>query len=149
MSAEDVSRRGVIEGATVFGAAALVAPQRADAKVETKATKDFLAPATYNKFYQGKAPNTAPVVSTYFQSDNALKDSRSFWRNNYIVQQVVVHDERGCLRPRNEYTGAKSGTEDDEMCVQVKSKAIAANTRLAEEILSEFKTWSGIVSQKK
>jgi hypothetical protein len=35
------------------------------------------------------------------------------------------------------------------MCVSVKSKAIAANTRLAEEILSEFKTWSGVVSQKK
>lgn len=63
--------------------------------------------------------------------------------------QVAIHDERGCLRPRNEYTGPKSGTEDDEMCVAVKSKAIAANTRLAEEILSEFKTWSGIVSQKK
>ena len=72
MSAEDVSRRGVIEGATVFGAAALVAPQFADAKVETKATKDFLAPATYNKFYQGKAPNTAPVVSTYFRPDEVL-----------------------------------------------------------------------------
>jgi hypothetical protein len=68
MSAEDMSRRGVIEGATVFGAAALVAPQLADAKVETKASKDFLAPATYNKFYQGKAPNTAPVVSAYFRS---------------------------------------------------------------------------------
>ena len=62
MSAEDVSRRGVIEGATVFGAAALVAPQFADAKVENKQAKDFLAPATYNKYYQGKAPNTAPVV---------------------------------------------------------------------------------------
>ncbi len=67
MSAEDVSRRGVIEGATVFGAAALVAPQLADAKVETKETKGFLAPATYNKFYQGKAPNTAPIVSTIFR----------------------------------------------------------------------------------
>lgn len=63
MSTEEVSRRGVIEGATVFGAAALVAPQLANAKVENKKAKDFLAPATYNKFYEGKEPNTAPIVS--------------------------------------------------------------------------------------
>jgi len=123
MSTEDMSRRGVVEGAAVFGAAALVAPQLADAKVENVQSKGFLAPATYSKYYNGKTPNTAPVIA--------------------------IHDERGCLRPRNEYTGAKSGTEDDEMCVAVKSKTIAANTRLAEELLAEFKTWSGITSQQK
>ena len=63
MSAEDVTRRGVVEGAAAFGAAALVAPQIASAKVEEKASQGFLAPATYSKYYQGKAPNTAPVVS--------------------------------------------------------------------------------------
>ena len=62
MAAEDVSRRGVIEGAAVIGAAAVVAPQVSNAIYE-KDQKGFLAPTTYSKFYAGKAPNVAPVVS--------------------------------------------------------------------------------------
>lgn len=53
--------------------------------------------------------------------------------------QIQVHDERGCLRPRNEYSGAKTGTDDDEMCISVKARAIPASITLAESILSDFK----------
>lgn len=60
MSAE-VSRRSVVEGAAVAGAAIVAAPMGASAA--TKASKEFLSPDTYNKYYAGKNRDTAPIVS--------------------------------------------------------------------------------------
>ncbi len=60
MMAEDVSRRSVVEGAAVAGAAIVAMPMGASAA--TKASKDFLSPETYNKYYIGKNRDTAPIV---------------------------------------------------------------------------------------
>mmetsp|Transcript_25197 Transcript_25197/g.51260 ORF Transcript_25197/g.51260 Transcript_25197/m.51260 type:complete len:120 (-) Transcript_25197:80-439(-) len=111
MAESDVPRRSMIGGAALAGAAVIAAPKQSEAKD----SKDFLSPDTYSKFYSGKIRNTAPIIQ--------------------------VHDERGCLRPRNEYTGPKAGTEDDAMCVSVKARALAANVNLAESILSDFKIY--------
>jgi hypothetical protein len=100
MSTEEVSRRGVIEGATVIGAAALVAPQLASAKVETKQAKDFLAPATYSKFYNGKAPNTAPIVSSPKSLNLSPENSRENRLGLMFVLCMLILRISGCYSRR-------------------------------------------------
>nr|CAM33420.1 phycoerythrin alpha subunit 6 precursor [Guillardia theta] len=115
VAGSDVSHRSVLGGAAIDGAAAFTAPKFAEARDTAGAEKGFLAPQSYQSYRKGQLLNIAPVIQ--------------------------VHDERGCLRPRAEYTGAKVGTEDDAMCVSVKAKAIPANTNLAASILSDFQIY--------
>ena len=52
---------------------------------------------------------------------------------------ILIMDHRGCNRggANKEYTGAKAGGQDDEMCVKVSSQKIAASEAAAAEQLAE------------
>ena len=52
---------------------------------------------------------------------------------------ITIFDHRGCNRggPNKEYTGAKAGGKDDEMCVKVQSVKIAASEARAAAQLAE------------
>ncbi|EKX47392.1 phycoerythrin alpha subunit 6 [Guillardia theta CCMP2712] len=118
----DVSRRSVLGGAAIAGAAALTAPKFAEARDTAGAEKGFLAPQSYQSYRKGQLLNIAPVLTRVLSIDPG---PRRAW----------------LPPPRAEYTGAKVGTEDDAMCVSVKAKAIPANTNLAASILSDFQIY--------
>eukprot|EP00293_Proteomonas_sulcata_P005449 CAMPEP_0184326146 /NCGR_PEP_ID=MMETSP1049-20130417/142406_1 /TAXON_ID=77928 /ORGANISM="Proteomonas sulcata, Strain CCMP704" /LENGTH=119 /DNA_ID=CAMNT_0026648319 /DNA_START=611 /DNA_END=970 /DNA_ORIENTATION=- len=117
MMAQDVDRRSVVGGAALAGAAVVAGASSAEAA--DKPAQGFLAPSTYDKFYNGKAKNSAPFVT--------------------------VFDERGCNRPKKDYTGNKAGTYDDNMLVKVAMKGVGADLRAAEKVFDQFKpakpTW--------
>ena len=52
---------------------------------------------------------------------------------------ILIMDHRGCNRggANKEYTGAKAGNQDDEMCVKVSSQKIAASEAAAAKQLAE------------
>ena len=52
---------------------------------------------------------------------------------------ITILDHRGCNRggPNKEYTGAKAGNQDDEMCVKVQSSVIPASEARAAAQLAE------------
>jgi len=51
---------------------------------------------------------------------------------------ITVFDHRGCTAHTNkEYTGGKSGDQDDEMCVKVEQKKLAMNEAAAAKQLAE------------
>jgi hypothetical protein len=52
---------------------------------------------------------------------------------------ILIMDHRGCNRggANKEYTGAKAGGQDDEMCVKVSSQKIAASESAAAAQLAE------------
>ena len=52
---------------------------------------------------------------------------------------ILIMDHRGCKRggANKEYTGAKAGGQDDEMCVKVSSDKVAASEAKAAAMLAE------------
>ena len=52
---------------------------------------------------------------------------------------ITIFDHRGCNRggANKEYTGAKAGGQDDEMCVKVSSEKVAASEAKAATMLAE------------
>ena len=52
---------------------------------------------------------------------------------------ILIMDHRGCNRggANKEYTGAKAGGQDDEMCVKVSSEKVAASEAKAATMLAE------------
>ena len=53
--------------------------------------------------------------------------------------QIEIFEELGCSRPKKYYKGALTGTYDDNLCVKVKSKAIAADIRNAEAVFAKVR----------
>jgi len=53
--------------------------------------------------------------------------------------QIEIFEELGCSRPKKDYKGALTGTYDDNLCVKVKSKAIAADIRNAEAVFAKVR----------
>ena len=48
---------------------------------------------------------------------------------------ITVFDHRGCTAHKNqEYTGPKSGDQDDEMCVKVQSAKISVDSNVAAAV---------------
>jgi len=58
---------------------------------------------------------------------------------------ITIFDHRGCQRggPNKEYTGAKAGNQDDEMCVKVQSSVIPASESRAAAQLAESISFKG------
>lgn len=52
---------------------------------------------------------------------------------------ITIFDHRGCNRggPNKEYTGGKSGDQDDEMMVKVQSRFVFLNEKAAASFLNE------------
>jgi hypothetical protein len=47
--------------------------------------------------------------------------TKTFLSSNFYAPEVTIFDHRGCNRAPKEYKGGKTGDQDDEMLVRVKS----------------------------
>ena len=56
-----------------------------------------------------------------------------------IFVQIEVFEELGCSRPKKDYKGALTGTYDDNLCIKIKGKAIAADIRAAEKVFASVR----------
>lgn len=50
--------------------------------------------------------------------------------------QIEIFEELGCSRPKKDYKGALTGTYDDNLCIKIKGKALAADIRAAEKVFA-------------
>lgn len=70
-------------------------------------------------------------------------EAKSVWPSNK-APIITMFDGRGCSEHKNrEYTGAKTGTMDDEMCIKVQFERLPADETYAfgvlKEVLSQLK----------
>jgi len=111
--AEGVARRDAVAGAALAAGVAVVAPQAASARGNDGRETGAFAGESYSKYQKGRPRNQAPVIE--------------------------IFEELGCSRPKKDYKGALTGTYDDNLCVKVKSKAIAADIRNAEAVFAKVR----------
>merc|ERR1719183_2910429 len=113
MMAEGVARRDAVAGAALAAGVAVVAPQAASARGKDGKETSAFAGESYSKYQKGRPRNQAPVIE--------------------------IFEELGCSRPKKDYKGALTGTYDDNLCLKVKSKAIAADIRAAEAVFAKVR----------
>ena len=53
--------------------------------------------------------------------------------------QIEVFEELGCSRPKTDYKGPLDGTYNDNLCIKVKGRAIAADIRKAEAVFAKVR----------
>jgi hypothetical protein len=71
----------------------------------------------------------APFVQTGAASASMDKSGRA--------PVVTIFDHRGCGRATKEYTGAKSGDKNDQMCIKAQSLKISVSEQTAAKLLQE------------
>lgn len=114
MMSMDMGRRQAVQaaGAAVV-AAPLLRPEAASARgSDGKETGAFAADA-YSKYQKGYPRNIAPIIE--------------------------VFEELGCSRPKTDYKGPLDGTYNDNLCIKVKGRAIAADIRKAEAVFAKVR----------
>jgi hypothetical protein len=90
----------------------------------------------------GAAAIAAPLVGS--QAASAIEIGYAFNNPNMgkgVMPAITIFDHRGCNRPAKEYTGKKSASPDDEMCIKVANKkpqVYPEYTTLASNVLQEL-----------
>ena len=87
----------------------------------------------------GAAAAVATPLLRAGSADAAMSDGAGPRNKRAMAPIITIMDHRGCNRggANKEYTGAKAGGQDDEMCVKVSSQKIAASESAAAAQLAE------------
>ncbi len=86
--------------------------------------------------FQSAAPASAGLSSLSESSSSPSTGGRGGSGPTSAKAPVItVFDHRGCSRAPKEYTGKKTGDQDDEMMVKVQSVKIAADPTAADAVL--------------
>jgi hypothetical protein len=60
--------------------------------------------------------------------------TKTFLSSNFYAPEVTIFDHRGCNRAPKEYKGGKTGDQDDEMLVRVKSVKVCDDAKIRPQI---------------
>ena len=64
---------------------------------------------------------TSPASAERPLGTSIVPKTKTFLSSNLYAPEVTIFDHRGCNRAPKEYKGGKTGDQDDEMLVRVKS----------------------------
>ncbi len=64
---------------------------------------------------------TSPAAAERPLGTGIVPKTKTFLSSNFYAPEVTIFDHRGCNRAPKEYKGGKTGGQDDEMLVRVKS----------------------------